>query len=282
MTRYTQGCTFNAMETTQLFTRDGEAYTVQPQQDEKGRPYFVRQNPCSRCGGAGGAEKWRHTGFTCWQCGGSRLGKTEKVRLYTQGQLDKMNAVRDRRRVKVEAQRAEAAAVREQERAAKREQFVAQHGEYFAGIITACGETSPAAAIIATAKNLAALTEAQRTALDSMAAEAQRKAATSFIGEIGERREFTATVKRIMDWSRKNTWPIIHRYCHILADESGNAIKYVGSAYIGREGESVTFKATVEDHETYNGERQTIVARPKLKEEKITPGELNDGEANSF
>jgi hypothetical protein len=25
---------------------------------------------CSRCGGAGGSEAWRHTGWTCYQCGG--------------------------------------------------------------------------------------------------------------------------------------------------------------------------------------------------------------------
>ena len=38
----------------------------------RGRPGFVRvAGACSRCGGAGGAEAWRFTGWTCFRCGGS-------------------------------------------------------------------------------------------------------------------------------------------------------------------------------------------------------------------
>lgn len=32
---------------------------------------FKSNNTCNRCGGAGGADKWVHTGRTCYQCGGS-------------------------------------------------------------------------------------------------------------------------------------------------------------------------------------------------------------------
>ncbi|AYK20477.1 hypothetical protein C0073_022335 (plasmid) [Aeromonas veronii] len=33
---------------------------------------------CGRCGGRGGSEAWSHTGWTCYQCGGT--GKGEPAR----------------------------------------------------------------------------------------------------------------------------------------------------------------------------------------------------------
>jgi hypothetical protein len=30
-----------------------------------------KTNTCNRCGGAGGADKWQMTGWTCYQCGGT-------------------------------------------------------------------------------------------------------------------------------------------------------------------------------------------------------------------
>ena len=35
------------------------------------REVFKKSNTCSRCGGAGGADKWKMTGTICWKCGGS-------------------------------------------------------------------------------------------------------------------------------------------------------------------------------------------------------------------
>lgn len=32
---------------------------------------FKASNTCSRCGGAGRADKWAMTGYTCYQCGGT-------------------------------------------------------------------------------------------------------------------------------------------------------------------------------------------------------------------
>jgi hypothetical protein len=32
---------------------------------------FKASDTCSRCGGAGRADKWSQTGYTCYQCGGS-------------------------------------------------------------------------------------------------------------------------------------------------------------------------------------------------------------------
>jgi DnaJ-class molecular chaperone len=38
---------------------------------------FKASNTCNRCGGAGEADKWHHTGRVCYQCGGT--GKYYKI-----------------------------------------------------------------------------------------------------------------------------------------------------------------------------------------------------------
>jgi hypothetical protein len=43
--------------------------------DRNGTKYFLIDKPCDRCGGAGGADKWKPTGWTCYKCGGT--GKQE-------------------------------------------------------------------------------------------------------------------------------------------------------------------------------------------------------------
>lgn len=35
------------------------------------RKTYQKSNTCNRCGGAGGADKWAHTGRVCYKCGGS-------------------------------------------------------------------------------------------------------------------------------------------------------------------------------------------------------------------
>lgn len=74
------------------------------------RPYSLVVNPCGRCGGAGGADQWAHTGWTCFDCGGSGRGKSHKARLYRPEELAVLNESRD-------AVRGRKAAVKAAERA---------------------------------------------------------------------------------------------------------------------------------------------------------------------
>ena len=39
--------------------------------DKNGTKYYGGWADCPRCGGAGGANCWKLSGWTCWQCGGS-------------------------------------------------------------------------------------------------------------------------------------------------------------------------------------------------------------------
>ena len=38
--------------------------------DRNGTKYFAGMVTCDRCGGAGGADAWAYTGWTCYKCGG--------------------------------------------------------------------------------------------------------------------------------------------------------------------------------------------------------------------
>lgn len=70
-----------------------------------------------------------------------------------------------------------------------------------------------------------------------------------------------------------------------MRDQHGNTIVYKGSASLGgitwhREDyreyryeidkdEVLKFKATIIEHNVYEGEKQTVVSRPKVQEEKV-------------
>jgi hypothetical protein len=101
---------------TQLFTREGKASQAQAT-DDKGRPFRWEKVRCGRCGGAGGSDKWAHTGWTCFECDG-RCFKPDprKVVLYTQEQLDKLNATQAKRDATRARKAAEKAAVEAERR----------------------------------------------------------------------------------------------------------------------------------------------------------------------
>ena len=47
--------------------------------DKHGRGKAATCYPCTRCGGAGGSSKWHHTGWTCFNCGGSGRGGDKRI-----------------------------------------------------------------------------------------------------------------------------------------------------------------------------------------------------------
>ena len=86
--------------------------------DRNGTKYFYDWN-CPRCGGAGQAEKWRFTGLTCFECGGTGERRVAKVvKEYTPEYWAKLEARREARAKKYADEHADeiAAAKAEQER----------------------------------------------------------------------------------------------------------------------------------------------------------------------
>lgn len=61
---------------------------------------------CDRCGGAGGADKWMFTGYSCYKCGGGKIIGYRTSKLYSAEKLEKLNVAREKARAKAEEKRA--------------------------------------------------------------------------------------------------------------------------------------------------------------------------------
>lgn len=72
--------------------------------DRNGTKHQVVRTACDRCGGRGGSDMWKNTGWTCLKCGGN--GKMEvKRKIYTPEHEEKLRIRREKR---AEAKRQEA------------------------------------------------------------------------------------------------------------------------------------------------------------------------------
>lgn len=90
------------------------------------------------------------------------------------------------------------------------------------------------------------------------AARAAENAASTHIGSVGERREFTVTVAFVASFETQFGTMFVNG----LKDASGNVVIYKGSKALAAKGDSIKFVATVKEHGTREGVSQTIVARP--------------------
>lgn len=59
---------------------------------------------CQRCGGLGASEAWKFTGMTCYECGGSGVSHTRVIKEYTPEYAAKLEAKREARWAKQQAE----------------------------------------------------------------------------------------------------------------------------------------------------------------------------------
>lgn len=88
--------------------------------------------------------------------------------------------------------------------------------------------------------------------------------AGSYVGEIGERRDFTLRIKKaiaIAGYYGMSTM-------HIMEDADGNTFVWTTAAKTLDVGETYNLKGTIKDHKEYKGIKQTILTRCALKKEK--------------
>lgn len=268
-----------------LYTRQGRAVTAY-HEDTKGRPYTVEQRPCSRCGGAGGGEQWRYTGYTCYQCAGNGQGRQEVLKLYTAEKLAKLNAAAEK---KAAAKRtaADTARAREAEIAAQRLQLAkADYGHRFPGLLDALAAAAAAttedrapgflADLHAKLQRFGYLSEAQLSAAAEAVARAKVRAEQisrgQHVGRTGERLETAVTVERVRSYER----PKFHGYgygnnteiarVYGFRDAAGNALVAFARDLGLTEGQQVTIRGTVKQHGEYQGEPQTTLARVTVQE----------------
>lgn len=87
---------------------------------------------------------------------------------------------------------------------------------------------------------------------------------SQWIGEVGKRQDFELEVR----WVKAFEGIYGTSYIHGLRDAAGNSVIYKGSNKLGEKGDQIKVKASIKEHGERDGVKQTIIARPKLIEEK--------------
>lgn len=194
--------------------------------DRNGTKYYSGMVPCDRCGGAGGADAWVHTGWKCYKCGGTGkiLGKWKE---YTPEYEAKLEARRKAKAEKWEREHAEEIAKAEAERLAKEEaERKAREAE-----------------------------EAQRIA---------QKAISQFVGEVGEKVDVDVVLEKrawfeVPSFSGFGTQTM---YIYTFRNARGDALIWKTTSSMEYEiGEELHLKGTIKELSTYDDEKQTVLTR---------------------
>lgn len=268
--------TTTAVATEQLYYRDGREFTGRAGLDDNGKPFIEVQGRCNRCGGAGGADKWKPTGWTCFDCQGSGKGRLIVSKLYTAAQLAKLDASQAKRQAAADAKRNAAAAVAQAAADVRREAFEVEHAALFARV--AGLDDAVVKDIVSRTRDRAFISPNQIALLVSLAerheAHAKAVVASGYVGQVGERIEVAVTVKSIRSYDRparpygeETVWVIT------LVDAAGNqllaksptakhALSVDGEDRVA-EGDALVVRGTVKEHSEYRGVKQTVLQRVK-------------------
>lgn len=218
---------------------------------------------CSRCGGYGGNDAWKHTGWTCYRCNGAthRLpdgrfsdpAGPEKIRVYSEVKLQKLKDAEAKRIAKKEAK------LKAAEDAFRNEYVsIIETAEYY-------GEkNSFIRDVIATCLGRNSMSERQECALINAFQKAQsnlvKAAAADFVGKIGDKMKRKLTLK----WEKAfpGAWRSTY-YISTYVDAEGNIFTYKGASPKGAIGEEAEYSFTIKEHETYNDRKSNIISRIK-------------------
>ena len=99
--------------------------------------------------------------------------------------------------------------------------------------------------------------------------ERARKAISQYVGQIGDKFEGIICYERCGSWEQPSYagWGTVTMYCHTFKDVDGNKFVWktergLGLAY----GQPVMVKGTIKDHKEYDGEKQTVLTRCRIKD----------------
>lgn len=270
------------LEKVEVFYRDGTpAGLVSADKfDKSGKVVLCRDTQkCSRCGGAGGSDAWKFTGWTCYRCGGT--GEDPKLITvfgYTAERVTALNSAGAKRAATKAKKAAEKAAAIEAEKEANRAVFNEKYGELLKNVeATKFPENGIVADILSKAKENVRLSDAQAEVLKkhlARVAEEAAKPASEFVGEVGGKIEVSATVERKMQFERASfSYPYTELVTMVVfrTIENSAIVWYANNTKGIEKGDVVTIRAKVKEHTEYKGEKQTKIYYTKI--EKMNAGD---------
>lgn len=233
----------------------------------RGRVEYV--TACRRCGGKGGCDGW--PGYVCFECGGQcRMVYSHADWLFpadwTDEQVAGFRAEKEAARAaRAEKKRLKLVAAAEAARAAQSPEFAAVHARWKAGEFTDRPGYGFVDGVLGKTEVLEQITTAQAEAVVKAVADAEArvaaKAASRWIGTVGEKTTVTGTVvftKRVETNYGSSRLVVI--------DADGDKVTVFSTAawaWDADKGHTVTLVATVKAHEVYDGEKRTVLARAK-------------------
>jgi hypothetical protein len=249
---------------TAMFDRQGNEVKG-PFVARKGGVGVNRVHKCNRCGGAGGAEKWRYTGWRCFDCHGSGQGRPYVMPVYTAEKLAKLNATKAKADAKRQAERDAKAAADAARADAERAEFMARHAEFFAAARPYCSRIDFVADIIAKAQQTARISPAQidavREAIGRQMVRDKEREAARHLGAIGERLSFEGEVISVASYGSQ--WDAYGISVVTLVRTASGCVSYRGGRRLAAEGARVRFSGQVKTHtQRRNGEPLTVIKRP--------------------
>lgn len=251
------------VEMAKLFTREGTAHAGATFEIE-GKPAFTHVAPCSRCGGRGGSDAWKFTGWTCFRCGGGGREEAKVVRLFTADELEKLDA----RRAKLRATKAAKEAAKAAEIAAEREAamapFLAEHGALLNSAEPFLEKSAFLADVVAKAREKGFMSDKVIAAIEkTVAAFSAPRPVSEHVGEIGERLELPVTVERVSSFERARFSGRGTEIVHVtkMRTVEGHLITVMSPAFKAEKGESFVVRGTIKAHKEFRETKETILIR---------------------
>lgn len=254
---------------------------------DKNGTRIYHDHTCPRCGGHGGSDAWKATGWTCYECGGTgQVMKPQVIKEYTpeyRAILDARAKKRhEKQMAKAQAEKAEKQAAWKLEKGfvndriyvvaiensfALKDEIKAAGGRYneFTGWYFS-EHHNEFQTVELTAEEC--LYETRWFGLDWVAAWKIRevleakipKPTSEHIGHIGDKVDLEVTHIRTgyYDTQFGTTW------VHNFKDAAGNVLIWKTSSCSGFEKDTLRIKATIKAHDEYNGVKQTVLTRCKI------------------
>ena len=264
--------------------------------DRNGTKYFADYT-CKRCGGQGGLPQWIYTGYTCYECGGTGVAaKPEIFKEYTPEYAAKLEERRSKAREKKRLERIEQIKnklpeiyqdhgfssegkiyvvtgntyeIREELKAAGAKWFSALRSWGF----TEDTDKYPTVQIsfdecytvdMETGCVNWNYETGNEDLIKSKMPKVENSLESSFIGSIGDKLDQVVTFVRYFEYERDSYSGGGKEIARIykFVDEHGNILIWnTGSWKTLQEGKRYNLKGKIKEHNTYNGENQTILTR---------------------